>query len=134
MPEAADTISLAQKLKALRQIQYLIGQKGRPLARACGITQDEFAILANEEMIEVTFFRDEGPDLDRYYIEKILPAGDAILAMASVAPPDPLPITLVTPPKSLCRRIFDGTRSGLWDLIKIAFGAALGWLAAHFGK
>ena len=133
MSQDAVTLTAAQKLKLLRQIQYRIGQERRPLARACGLTEDEFAILADEELIEVTFFQDAGPDLDRYNIERILPKGDAILVQAFVAEPDPLRVSVVPQHKSIYKRIFEGTRSGLWDLIKIAFGAVLGWLLKkHF--
>ncbi|MGH7952389.1 MAG: hypothetical protein ACREFE_10795 [Limisphaerales bacterium] len=132
---AADApISEAQKLKLPRQIQYLLGQTTQLLVRDAGLTQREFEVLADELLIEVSFFRDEGLDLDRYHIDKILPKGLMVLAQSDLAAPDPLRVTVVTPPKSVCRRIFEGTRSGLWDLIKIAFGAALGWIAAHFGR
>jgi hypothetical protein len=126
-------LSQAQKLRLLRQIQFALAQAERPLARACGLTQDEFATLANEELIEVTFFRDEGPDLDRYRIESILPKGAAILSQASVLEPEPLRVALLPAHKSICRRVYESTRSGLWDLIKVAAGAALGWyLKKHF--
>jgi hypothetical protein len=84
-------------------------------------------------LIEVSFFEDEGPVLDRYHIDKILPKGELILAQEVLAEPDPLLVSIVTPKKSVCRHIYEGTRSGLWDLIKIAVGAALGWyLKKHF--
>lgn len=135
MPEVDGTIPLAQKLKALRQIQFATGQTERPLVRACGITQKEFEVLADERLIEVSFSKDEGPDLDRYYVDKILPAGFAILAQAHAAEPDPVRVSVVSQSKSVWRRMYEGTRSGLWDLLKIAFGAGLGAILAHyFGK
>ena len=118
---------LAQKLKALRQIRFALDQGELPLARACGLTQEEFEALANEQLIEVYFSKDEGPDLDRYHISKILPGGWSILSQAHVAEPDPVRVAVVPPHKSVCRRIYEGTRSGLWDLIKVGFGVALGW-------
>jgi len=91
------------------------------------IDAKEFEVLADEQLIEVSFFRDDGPDLDRYHLDKILPKGLAILAQDFVAEPDPLRVAVGPPHKSVYMRIFEGTRSGLWDLIKIAFGAVWGW-------
>jgi len=119
--------SQARKLKLLSQIQYLLGQTTRLLVRDAGLTQKEFEVLADEQLIEVSFFRDDGPDLDRYHLDKILPKGLAILAQDFVAEPDPLRVAVGPPHKSVYMRIFEGTRSGLWDLIKIAFGAVWGW-------
>jgi hypothetical protein len=128
MPLDDDTISLAQKLKLLRKLEILLGQTERLLARDAGLTEEEIAILANTELIEVSFFQDDGPVLDRYHIDKILPKGLAILADDALAAPDPLLVTVLPQHKSISRHIFDQTRSGLWDLIKIAFGAAIGAL------
>jgi hypothetical protein len=133
MTEAADIIPLVQKLKLLQKLQILLGQTERLLVRDAGLTQKEFEVLADEQLIEVSFFRDDGPDLDRYHIEKILPKGLAILADDALADPDPLLVTVVPQHKSIYRRIYEGTRSGLWDLIKIAIGAVIGWfLKRHF--
>ena len=123
---------LAQKLKALRQIQFTLRQTDCPLARACGLTQEELAVLANEEMIEVRFSSDDGPDLDRYHITEILPKGFSILAQDFVAEPDPLRVAVVPPHRTVYQGIFEKTRSGLWDLIKIALGAVLGWFEKIF--
>ena len=135
MPEVDEPNHPARKIKALRQIQLLLDQVGRFRARDSGLTEDEFAELANEELIEVTFDRDEGPTLERYHIEKVLPKGSLILAQSALAAPSPLQVSISIPAKSVCQRIFEGTRSGLWDLIKIAFGAVLGAiLTKYFGK
>ena len=120
MPSSDAPLPQAQKLRALRQIQFALSQAEEPLARACGLTQDELAVLANEELIEVFFSKDEGPDLDRFHVSRILPEGLSVLAQAYVAEPDPLRVAVVPPHKSVCKRIYEGTRSGLWDLIKIA--------------
>jgi len=95
MTEAADIIPLVQKLKLLQKLQILLGQTERLLVRDAGLTQKEFEVLADEQLIEVSFFRDDGPDLDRYHIEKILPKGLAILADNALADPDPLLVTVV---------------------------------------
>jgi hypothetical protein len=134
MTEAADTISQVQKLKLLRKLQILLGQTERLLARDAGLTQKEFEVLADEQLIEVSFFRNEGPDLDRYHIDKILPKGFAILADDALTAPDPLPVIVVTPPKSVWRQIVDWMRSKLWDLIKIAFGAVVGAVLGWYLK
>jgi hypothetical protein len=124
-------LSHKQKLKALRKIQFACGQTARPVARACGLSQEELEGLANEQLIELYFVADEGPDLDRYHISTITPAGMAVLTEAHVEP-DPLKISIEPVHKSVWKRIFQATRSGLWDLIKVAFGAVLGWLLKKY--
>jgi len=119
-------VTQAQKLKALRQIQFVLDRGGHPTARACGLTEPELEALANGGCIEVFFSRDDGPDLDRYHIAKLLPEGWSILSQAYAAD-DPVRIAVVPQNKSVLRRIYEGTRSGLWDLIKVAVGALLGW-------
>ena len=54
-------------------------------------------------------------------------AGLGILAQGDVAELKPLRVSVVPPHKSICRRVFEKTRSGFWDVIKIAAGAVLGW-------
>ena len=126
MPSNPESISQAEKLKALRQIQSALDQVGHPTVRACGLTEKQFEVLADEELIEVTFVADEGPTLDRYYVESILPKGSAILVQDD-ASDAPLRVQIYTPKLSIWSRIFRKTRSGLWDLIKVAFGAVVGW-------
>jgi hypothetical protein len=116
-----------QVLEALRKVQFMFTLTTRPLARACGLTQEELATLANGGLIEVTSSSDEGPDLDRYHVERILPEGFSILAHEHVAKPNPLEVVLVPSHKSIYKRVFEATRSGTWDLIKVALGAVLGW-------
>jgi hypothetical protein len=135
MPEDGAPITQADKLKALRQIQFVLGQSTQATPRACGLTEAMFRALDNERLLELTFFLDPGeaPDLDRFHIEGISDNGTALLAQAHVAEPDPLKISVVPQHKSILRRIYEGTRSGLWDLIKVAAGAAIGWfLKKHF--
>ena len=135
MPLDDAPMPLAQKLKALRQIQFALDRSARATPRACGLTEDEFPVLANEGLLELTFYLDPGeaPDLDRFHIEGISAKGMGMLAQAHVSEPDPLKISVVPLQKSVCRRIYEGTRSGLWDLIKVAGGAVLGWyLKKHF--
>jgi len=83
---------LPQRLKALMKVQHRLREQDCPVARACGLTQEELATLANEGLIQVVFFKDEGPDLDRYRVETILPEGHSILSNAHVdelsAPPE----------------------------------------------
>ena len=124
-------VTPALKVKALRRIQLMLGQVRRIRGLDSGLTEEEFAALANEELVEVTFDADEGPILERYYIHKILPKGFLILSDADLSP-SPLQVAVVHPHKSVGTRIFEGTRSGLWDLIKIAFGAGLGFLLKKY--
>ena len=121
----------ARKLIALRRIQLLLDQIKRLRARDAGLTEAEFVELANGELIEVSFDADDGPVLDRYHIDKILPKGFLILSDDALEP-SPLRVAVVPPHKSVCKRIYEGTRSGLWDLIKIAFGAVLGFLLKKY--
>ena len=125
-------VTPALKVKALRRIQLMLGQVKRIRGLDSGLTEAEFAALANEELVEVTFDADEGPILERYYIRKILPKGFLILSDADLSPPSPLQVAVVPHHKSVGTRIFEGTRSGLWDLIKIAFGAVLGFLLKKY--
>ena len=126
-------ISPGDKVKALRQIQFVLGQSEQPIARACGVREEVFAVLANERLIEVFRIADEGETLDMWLVSKILPEGFALLSQAFVADPSPLQISVVPHPKSVLRKIYEGTRNGLWDLIKVAIGAVLGWwLKKHF--
>lgn len=121
----------AQKLKLLRQIQYLLGQSSRLLARNAGLTEEQFVELATEELIEVSLFEDDGPVLDRYHIDKILPKGELILAQEVLAEPDPLRITVVTPPKSVWQRIYEAMGNKLlaaiMNALSAAIGAVIGW-------
>ena len=121
----------AQKLKLLRQIQYLLGQQERLLARNAGLTEEEFVELAKEQLIEVSFFEDEGPVLDRYHIDCILPKGELILAQEVLAEPDPLRITVVTPQKSAWQRIYEAMGNKLlaaiMNALSAAIGAVIGW-------
>jgi len=50
MPADNEPMTSAQKLKLLRQIQYLFGQTARLLARNAGLTEEEFVELANEQL------------------------------------------------------------------------------------
>ena len=60
-------------------------------------------------------------------MDTISEAGLGILALGDVAEPDPLRVSVVPQHKSVWRRAFEATRTGVWDVIKIAFGAVLGW-------
>ena len=121
----------ARKLIALRRIQLLLDQIRRLRARDAGVTEAEFVEMANGELIEVSFDADDGPVLDRYHIDKILPKGFLILSDDALEP-SPLRVAVVPHHKSVCTRIFEGTRSGLWDLIKVAFGVVLGFLLTKY--
>jgi len=131
MPADASPMTSAQKLKLLRQIQYLLGQQERLLARNAGLTEEEFVELAKEQLIEVSFFEDEGPVLDRYHIDCILPKGELILAQEVLAEPDPLRITVVTPQKSAWQRIYEAMGNKLlaaiMNALSAAIGAVIGW-------
>lgn len=133
MNSDATQISPQQKLKALRQIRFRLSEEKLPSARACGLTQEELEVLASEELVEVYRTKDEGPDLDRYDISKILPGGWSILSQAYASEPEPVEVSIVPPHKSVSRRLYEATRSGLWDLIKLAVGVLIGWcLNKHF--
>ena len=124
-------ISQAQKIKALRQIQYLIGQGQQPLALACGLTEAMFLQLCDDELIEVTHFRDEGPTLEIHRIHKILPKGDALLAQAYVAP-SPSQVTLVEPHRTISQHVGRWTGKTLLEFLKGAAYAGGGFLAGWF--
>ncbi|MGA2029749.1 MAG: hypothetical protein ABSG87_06730 [Verrucomicrobiota bacterium] len=137
MPEADAPITREQKLKALRQIQFALGQVEQPIARACGLSEEIFVALANGELIEVTFDADDGTILDRYHIDKILSKGDLILAQAALVKPHPLQVSIVTPPKSVLRRISEAMGNKLLaaitNALSAAVGAVVGWyLKKHF--
>ncbi|HZL79544.1 MAG TPA: hypothetical protein VFC17_11885 [Candidatus Limnocylindrales bacterium] len=132
MPEADELITQAEKLKALRQIQFQLGQIKHPLARSCGLTEAMFRVLVSEQLIRAGDCQDGPTILDTHRIYKILPEGHAILSLAHVADPEPLKVIDATPPKSIWIRIFEGTRSGLWDLIKVALGAIAGGLVTLY--
>lgn len=127
----------ARKIEVLRQIQHLIGRGGLLLARDAGLTEKELIELANEELIEASHFEDKGQTLDIHHIDKILPKGDLLLFQADLAPAEPLKVVLVTPPKSVWRRIVEAMGNKLLALImnalSAAIGAVIGWyLKKHF--
>ena len=116
-------------LAALRRIQLATDHKERPLARACGLTEEMFQKLADEQLIEVTHFQDEGDCLDIHHIERILPKGHAILVSAPI---EPSKVILEPMKRSLWLRMFRVLGTGLWDLIKLAIAAGLGVLGGWF--
>ena len=132
MPQADKPKTPNLKVTALRRIRLLLDRPGLLHARDAGLTEDEFVELANEQLIEIHFDADEGPVFDRYYIDSILPKGELILADDALAAPDPLRVAVVPHHKSVGTRIFEGTRSGVWDLIKVAFGVVLGFLLKKY--
>jgi hypothetical protein len=133
MPLDDVPMPMAQKQKLLRQIQFALDQVGKPTGRACGLTEAEFRALGNERLVEAFDCNDGDTILDTHRIYRILPAGMSILSQAYVAESPPLQVSVVPPHKSIWRRAFEGTRSGLWDLIKLAIGAVIGWyLKKHF--
>ena len=102
-----------------------------PTLRSCGLTEDVATYLINEDYINVGLAHEEESMLDNYRIMDILPKGFVVLNQG-VVEEEPVAVSIVQPPKTTVQKIFDTTRSGTWDLIKIAFGAALGALAKHY--
>ena len=96
---------LAQKLEALRKIQLVLGRREQLSARGCGLTEEELSVLDNEGLIEVVNRSDDGPELDRYYIENISPKGFSLLAHADVAEADPLRVAVEPRQESTWSRI-----------------------------
>ena len=132
MPQAAAPITHAEQLRALRQIESALGRKEHPTLRACGLTQDIAAFVANERLIEVYIIADEGSDLDRYVVDKIAASGLGILAQGDVAEPDPLRVSVVPRQESAWLKIRRALVSGLWDVIKIALGVPVGIVVGYF--
>jgi|ERR1039458_6417902 hypothetical protein len=132
MPSEDAPISHAEKLKALRQIQYALLHSKHPTLRACGLTQDVAATVANELLIEIYIVADEGSDLDRYVVNKIAASGLGILAQGDVAEPSPLKISVMPRHESAFVKIRRTLVSGLWDVIKIALGIPVGILVGWF--
>jgi hypothetical protein len=130
MSEAGEPLSHNEKLKALRQIQSALGHSKHPTLRGCGLTEEVALALATEQspeqVVNLFLVEDDGSVLDRCRVNSISEAGLGILAMGHVAEPPPLKISVVPPPVSVLSKIFQATRSGLWDIIKIALGALAG--------
>jgi len=129
MTSDASPITREQKLKALRQIQFQIGQSKHPTGRSCGLTEAEFVIMANELLIEVRDCQDGPTVLDTHRIYKILPEGAAMLSQAFVAEPEPVRVIVSTPPKSFGRRIFEWMVNNIPGMI---LSAVFGGIVALF--
>lgn len=121
-------VSTDQLLKALRQIEYMLGRQEFPTARACGLTETEFRQLANQRIIEVVFSEDKGPILDRYHVRQILPTGFATLTRAQ-AEESLAHINSRIQQPSQWSQIIRVVGAGLWDVLKIVLGV-LGTTAA----
>jgi hypothetical protein len=142
MPEAGAPLSHNEKLKALRQIQSALGRSKHPTLRGCGLTEEIALALATEQspeqVVNLFLVADDGPVLDRCRVNTISEAGLGILAMGDVAELPPLKISVVPHPVSVWSKIFQATRSGLWDIIKIVLGAFGGglvtWYLTHHPK
>lgn len=137
MPATDEPISPAEKLKALRQIQSALGRSKHPTLRGCGLTEEIALALATEQppeqVVNLFLVADDGSVLDRCRVNSISESGLGILAMGDVAEPSPLKIAVVPHPVSFLSKLFQATRSGLWDIIKVAAGAIIGWfLKKHF--
>jgi hypothetical protein len=122
-------------LKALRQIQSALGRSKHPTLRACGLTEAVAASVANERLIELWIIADEGSDLDRFAVREIAAPGLGILAQGDVADLPPLKVSVLKHQESAWINTLRVLGKGLWELVKIGVGVALGWyLAKRFGK
>lgn len=117
----------AARLRALRQIQSAVTREEHPTLRACGISENTAIALLNEELITAWKVRESGNVLDDLRIESLTDTALGLLSTASVQEPAPLKVTIEPKHESVWNRIFKKTRSGAWDLVKIALGAVLGW-------
>ncbi len=132
MPQADAPISHAQKLRGLRQIEAALCREEHPTLRACGLTQDVAAALANEGLIEVWIVADEGSDLDRHRVDTIAAAGLGMLSESDVAAPEPLRVAIEPRHESVWKKLRRALVSGLWDVVKIALGGVVGILVGYF--
>jgi len=132
MPQADTPINHAQKLRGLRQIEAALCRKEHPTLRACGLTQDVAAALANEGLIEVLIVADEGSDLDRHRVDTIAAAGLGMLSESDVAAPEPLRVAIEPRHESVWKKLRRALVSGMWDVVKIALGGVVGILVGYF--
>jgi hypothetical protein len=126
MPQADAPVSHAQKLRGLRQIEAALCREAHPTLRACGLSQDVAAALANEGLIEVWIVADEGSDLDRHRVDTIAASGLGMLAESDVAVPEPLRVAIEPRHESAWKKLRRALVSGVWDVIKIALGGVVG--------
>jgi hypothetical protein len=139
MPEADAPISQAEKLKALRQIETALHRSKLPTLRGCGLTEEIALALATEQppeqVVNLFLVEEDGSVLDRCRVNTISESGLGILAQGDVAELPPLKISVQKHQESAWSKIFQATRSGLWDIIKIALGAlgggAVTWYLTH---
>jgi hypothetical protein len=134
MPSKDEALSEAQKLTALHQIQCALCYQKNPTLRACGLTEGVALAVAEEGLVQLYRVEDEGPVLDIHVVDRISECGLGILARGEVAEMPPLRVALEPRHESVGSRIFRATRSGLWDLIKIAVGVLLGALITWYLK
>jgi hypothetical protein len=132
MPETNEVLSEAEKLTGLRQIQAALCHQEHPTLRACGLTERIAAGLDAEGLVELFFVSDEGPDLDRYKVERISESGFGILSRSDVAEQPPLRVTVEHPPVPTWLKIRRALVSGLWDVVKIGLGVPVGILVGWF--
>jgi hypothetical protein len=130
MTNTPSPLTRDEKIKALLQIETAMWTKKHPRLRACGFTEETATILATvedpEPIITLAIVADDGSMLDRCCIDSITDFGRGLLAQAAVEESGPLRVSMVPEEKAFGRRLFEATRSGTWDLIKIAFGAFMG--------
>ncbi|HTH48650.1 MAG TPA: hypothetical protein VMB21_14150 [Candidatus Limnocylindria bacterium] len=122
-----EKVSVPEQLKALRRIKFVHGQVKQLIALDCELTEKGFHTLVQEGLIEVSLAADGPPTAATCYIEKITAKGYSLLARGETDDEVFLKNALSAPKGSLWMRVYKGTRSGLWDLVKVALGAAVGW-------
>jgi len=98
------------------------------------LTKEEALALKMEGLIVLYHVADAGPFLDIHIVDRITASGLGILARGDVAEMPPLRVTLEPGHQSVWSKIFRATRSGMWDLIKIAVGVLLGALITWYLK
>ena len=122
----------SQKLRVLRQIQSALSRTEHPTLRACGLTEAEAQVVASEGLVRLFSVAVDGPLLDRYRVETIDEAGHGVLSQSDVT--DSLRVTVEPPRRSVWSRIASALGTKLWDVVKVALGAVVGWLLkTYFG-
>lgn len=129
----AATMTDPEKLKALRQIQSALCRADNPTLRACGLDEVDAQAVCNEGLIEVRIVADDGSLLDRYRVQEISELGHGILSRSDAS--DALRVTLEPKHRSAWARLGSAFGSKLWDVVKVAIGALIGWLLkTYFGS
>jgi len=115
------TMKQSRKIQVLHQIQSANSRGEQPKPRAVGLKEKEFQEMADEGLFELRF-SGSNPQWFDYEIAGLSETAKGLLSNSEPLPP------------SLAAKIFRVLASGFWDLLKIAFGAVIGWyLKKYYG-